>query len=203
MKILARRQAVKELQKIIGQDLRAMADKYNVTVFKDGKLNKGWAGHTLEHYLKLGLNSKQAPNGEFWELKVVPLKRQGDSYVPKETMAITMINAEDVSKRGFKSSHLFNKLKSLIICGRLFEGKDEKHSTLLSVGTFDLVDRKTQEQVRKDYELVQKTIQTKGFHALTGKMGILVQPRTKGMGYGSTTRAFYARTGFVKTILNL
>lgn len=203
MKLITRKQAVVELQKIIGKDLRQMADKYGVTVFKNGKFNKGWAGHTLEHYLGLGLSSKQAPNGEFWELKAVPLRKHGNSYVPKETMAITMINAKDVLERDFEHSHLLNKLRSLVICGRLFEGRDEKHSTLISVGTFDLADKEVREQIKKDYELVRKVIKTKGFQELTGGMGVLVQPRTKGMGHGSTTRAFYARTGFVKEILNL
>lgn len=203
MKLITRGQAVIELRGIIGKDLRQMAGKYRVTVFKNGKLNKGWAGHTLEHYLGLGLNSKQAPNGEFWELKVVPLHKRGNTYAPKETMAITMINAKDVAERDFEHSHLLNKLQSLIICGRLFEGRNEKHSILISVGTFDLVDKKVREQVENDYELVRDAIRTKGFQALTGKMGVLVQPRTKGIGHGSTTRAFYARTSFVKTILDL
>lgn len=201
MKIITRRQAVAELKKIIGKDLRPMADKYRVTVFKDGKLNKGWAGHTLEHYLGLGLSSKQAPNGEFWELKVVPLKKRSDQYAPKETMAITMINSEDILRKDFERSHLLNKLRSLIICGRSFEGKDEKYSTLISVGTFDLADKTIRDQMKADYDLVRQTISRKGFQALTGKMGILVQPRTKGAGHGSTTRAFYARKNFVKTIL--
>jgi len=203
MKIITRKQAVTELQKIIGKDLRRMADEYGVTVFKNGKLNKGWAGHTLEHYLGLGLSSKQAPNGEFWELKAVPLHKKNKAYAPKETMAITMINAKDIAERDFENSHLLNKLRSLIICGRLFEGKDEKHSTLVSVGTFDLIDKETLKQVKKDYDLTRETILQKGFSELTGEIGILVQPRTKGMGHGSTTRAFYARTGFVKKILGL
>lgn len=114
-----------------------------------------------------------------------------------------MINAKDVLSKDFTHSHLFHKLRSLIICGRLFESKEEKRSILLSVGTFDLADKKIKEQVKKDYDLVRKTIKLQGFNALTGKMGVLVQPRTKGAGHGSTTRAFYARTGFVKQILNL
>jgi len=203
MQIITREQAVAKLRKIIGKDLRKMADEYGVTVFKNGKLNKGWAGQVLECYLELGLNSKQAPNGKFWELKLVPLKKTNNKYIPKETMAITMINAEDVAEKHFEQSHLFSKLKSLIICGRLFENKKETHSTLISVGTFDLVDKKTWEQVKKDYDLVRYAIINKGFHTLNGKMGVLVQPRTKGIGHGSTTRAFYARIGFVKKILNL
>ena len=114
-----------------------------------------------------------------------------------------MINADNVAKTDFEQSHLINKLQSLIICGRLFEGKAEKHSPLVNVGTFDLVDEKIKKQVKEDYELVRRVITTKGFQDLTGKMGVLVQPRTKGMGHGSTTRAFYARKNFVKVILDL
>ena len=66
----------------------------------------------------------------------------------------------------------------------------------------DLVDEQVREEVKKDYELVRQTVRASGFQALTGKMGILVQPRTKGLGHGSTTRAFYARTGFLQEILN-
>ncbi len=203
MEIISRKQAVGQLQKLIGKDLRKLADKYKVTVFKNGRLNKGWAGHTLERYLGLDLSSKQAPNSEFWELKVVPLKRQGNSYIPKETMAITMINAKDVATTDFENSHLLKKLQSLIICGREFESKEERYSILISVGTFDLVDRRIKEQVRRDYELVQNTIREEGFNYLTGKIGVLVQPRTKGPGHGSISRAFYARAGFVQKILSL
>lgn len=203
MKIVTRKEAVLELKKIVGHDLREMANKYKVTVFKNGKLNKGWTGHTLEHYLGLGLNSKQAPNSQYWELKVVPLIKRGESYVPKETMAITMINANNIKETNFEKSHLFHKLRSLIICGRLFEGREENHSTLISVGTFDLIDETVKNQVKEDYQLTRRVILVKGFNALSGRMGVLIQPRTKGAGHGSTSRAFYARIPFVKKILNL
>lgn len=206
MKIISRNDAVKSLQQYIGKDLRKLADKYGVTVFKNGKPNKGWAGHVLEHCLGLGLNSAQAPNGKFWELKSVPLKRKGSTFETKETMAITMIEPSNIFNTDFKHSHLLNKLKSIIICGRLFLNKKETSSPLVSVGTFDLaekLDKELYSQVEADYKLVRETIKSKGFGSLTGKMGVLVQPRTKGPGHGSTSRAFYARKVFVKRILGL
>jgi len=203
MFILKRKEAAEKLKNLIGKDLRKLADEYNVTVFKNGKLNKGWAGHVLEKYLGLGLSSLQAPNGQSWELKIVPLVKKDGMYFPKETMAITMINAKNVAETDFEQSHLLKKLESLIICGREFESKKEERSNLISVGTFDLLDKKTKERVRKDYELVQNTIKKKGFNELTGAIGILVQPRTKGPGHGSISRAFYARTGFVKVLLGI
>jgi hypothetical protein len=51
--------------------------------------------------------------------------------------------------------------------------------------------------------LVRKTIIDKGFDALSGKMGKFVQPRTKGAGHGSTSRAFYARVPFLKKVILL
>ena len=32
-------------------------------------------------------------------------------------------------------------------------------------------------------------------------MGVYIQPRTKGAGHGSTSRAFYMRTGLIKEII--
>ncbi len=195
------------LQKYIGQDLRPLADKFKITVFKKGKPNKGWAGHVLETCLGLGINSIQAPNGESWELKSTPLRKKGEDYIPKETIAITMIGPENVVNTPFEKSHLWYKLRSIIICGRLFIDKQESSSILISVGTFDIAEKLEEgslyNQVKADYELVQKSIKESGFESLTGKMGVLIQPRTKGVGHGSTSRAFYARKEFVKIILGL
>ncbi|OGC76115.1 MAG: hypothetical protein A2145_04355 [candidate division Zixibacteria bacterium RBG_16_40_9] len=118
-------------------------------------------------------------------------------------MAITMINPKDVMAKKFEESHLFLKLRSLIICGRMFESKAEEHSILHSVGTFDLIDEKMKEQVRSDYELVRANIKNRGFKVLTGKMGVYVQPRTKGPGHGSISRAFYAKRKFLAIILGI
>jgi hypothetical protein len=71
------------------------------------------------------------------------------------------------------------------------------------VGKFDLGNQDLYEQVKADYDLVRNTIRAEGFSALTGAMGVYVQPRTKGAGHGSISRAFYARPIFIKKILNL
>jgi len=121
----------------------------------------------------------------------------------KETMAITMIDPVNVLAKPFEESHLLAKLRKTIVCARLFEGRQELRSCLVKVATFDLGNEEIYEQIKADYELVRKTIKTKGFEALTGKMGVLVQPRTKGAGHGSTSRAFYARKVLVSKILGM
>jgi len=201
---MERREAINKLKELEGHDLRNLADRYDVTVWKSGKLNKGWAGHVIERYLGLPLNSAQSPNFGSWELKIVPLKRlRTDAIVVKETMAITMIDPVNVLQKDFEESHLLTKLRKIVVCARMFESKEENSSLLVRVSIFDLDNPAVYQQVKDDYDIVRETIRDKGFQALTGKMGILVQPRTKGPGHGSTSRAFYARKGFVTKILNL
>lgn len=201
---MERSEALQRLKQIVGADLRPMADRYDVTVWRDGKKNKGWAGHTIEHYLDLPCNSSQSPNFGSWELKVVPLKRRKDGTLGvKETMAITMIDPWEVERTPFEDSHLFRKLTKQIVVSRIFESQLDASSVVFAVAQFDLDDPAIYQQVCEDYQAVQECIRCHGFHALTGKLGVLVQPRTKGAGHGSTSRAFYARTQFVSHILKM
>jgi len=208
MAVLTREDAIIKLEELVSQDLRPLAPRFGVTVFTDetrhtGR-NKGWAGQVLERYLGIGVSNVQAPNGGSWELKMVSLKKlKNDKIVPKETMQITMINPEQVKNTPFEESHLLAKLKEMIICARLYNDINETTSTLVSVGKFDLCDSTLYRQVKEDYDLVKNELNTHGFSALTGRMGVYIQPRTKGSGHGSVSRAFYARSIFIKKILNL
>jgi DNA mismatch repair protein MutH len=199
---LERLEAIEKLRTLVGTDLRPLAHVHQITVWKEGKKNKGWAGHTLERFLGLPINSAQSPNFGSWELKQVQLvaKRDGMLRV-KETMAITMIDPVNVAAKAFEESHLLAKLRKIVVVARIFDCQEETCSFLHSVAEFDLGDTEVYQQVKADYDLVRQTIIEKGFSALSGSMGILVQPRTKGPGHGSVSRAFYARTSFVARIL--
>ncbi|MCX5810828.1 MAG: MvaI/BcnI family restriction endonuclease [Proteobacteria bacterium] len=193
-----------KISEIMGQDLRVLADRYNVTVFRDGRKNKGWSGHVIERYLGLPINSAQSPNFGSWELKVISLKRlRNGKLTVKETMAITMIDPYNVSATEFINSHLKAKLQKQLVVARIWENQQETNSILYGVYDFDLTNETVARQVESDYNLVRETIINRGFGHLTGKMGVFIQPRTKGPGHGSTSRAFYARTGFLKKIIGI
>jgi DNA mismatch repair protein MutH len=201
---MERVEALTHIRKLTGTDLRLLADEYNITVWKGGKKNKGWAGHVLERYLGLPLNSSRSPNFGSWELKVVPLKRgRGGILRVKETMAITMLDPVEVLAKEFEESHLFTKLCKQIVVSRIFEDIKETSSLLHAAAEFDLDNGHIYAQVKADYEAIRTALRSSGFSSLTGKMGVLIQPRTKGAGHGSTSRAFYARTIFVAHILNI
>jgi DNA mismatch repair protein MutH len=212
---MERDEALARLNKLKGKDLRALADRVGITVWTPSvavtevvgpncRLNKGWAGQAIERYLELPLNSSRSPNGGSWELKLVPLKRRRDgSLQVKETMAITMLDPVEVLAKPFKESHLYAKLKRTLVAARIYENSSETTSLLYSVAAFDLGDAIIFEKVSADYEEVRRAIRAGGVDSLSGKMGELVQPRTKGPGHGSVSRAFYARTKFVGHIIGL
>lgn len=201
---MERLEAIARLTKLKYTDLVALAGQYEVTIWKGDKKNKGWAGHTLERYLGLPINSAQSPNFGSWELKVVPLKILKNGRIAvKETMAITMIDPHNVARTPFAESHLLAKLQKAVICARLFESVRENRSILLQISAFDLSEATVYQQVKNDYETIRECILSNGFDCLESKMGVLVQARTKGAGHGSRSRAFYARTRFVTEMLRL
>lgn len=201
---IERREGLARIRLLSGKDLRPLADQFGITVWKDKRKNKGWAGQVIEHYLGLPQNSLQAPDFGTWELKVVPLRRAADGTVKvKESMAITMIEPAEVLASEFRDSHLYDKLRSVIVVARIFENVEETSSVLHSAAEFDLDTPTIYKQVEQDYEAIRDVIRKTGIESLTGDTGKYVQARTKGRGHGSTSRAFYARPLFVAHILNL
>jgi len=196
---MERKEAIERLKKLVGKELHELAHEYNVTIYRNGRVNKGWAGHVFERHLELPLNSAQSPNFGSWELKSIPLKyKKNGKLTFKETMAITMIDPVIVYQKEFRDSHLLAKLRKAVVIARTVGNSIDEPSYIHSVVEFDL-QGELYNAVKADYDLVRQTLfdTQKGFDSLTGKMGLYIQPRTKGAGHGTTSRAFYARTRFL------
>ena len=187
------------------EDLHALAREFEVTERSpSGSVNKG-AGHVCERFLGLPINSAQSPNFGSWELKSIPLKTTASGKLAfKETMAITMIDPYHVAKTSFADSHLLTKLKKAVIVARIVGNSYADPTYVHSVTQIELTGE-LYRAVEADYELVRECLNDskKGFPALTGKMGVYVQPRTKGAGHESVSRAFYARPLFLQQFIML
>ena len=204
MKIVTRATAIKNLEKYIGQDLAKLAKKFNITTYKNGKQNKGWKGLVLERLAGLDTNVSKAPNGLFYELKSVSFYNVKGKLEPKETMAITMINPQELKENDFFQSHCWSKLKSMIFCAVMWHGKNSQKAELLAVGSLDfLKEDDLIKEIKADYDFIRNKLIKQGFEKLTGKDGKWIQARTKGAGHGSTSRAFYARKALVKRIFEM
>jgi len=212
MKIVTRATAIKNLKKYIGQDLRVLALKYGITTFETGKQNKGWKGLVLERLAGLENNVSKAPNGLSYELKSVSFHEVKGELVPKETMAITMINPKELKEHDFFKSHCWAKLKSIVFCAVMWHGQNATKAELLEVESLDfLEDDNLIKEIKADYDFIRNKLIKEGFDNLTGKDGKWIQARTKGIGginprtgeRRPITRAFYARTGLVKKIFEI
>lgn len=212
MKIVTRATAIKNLKKYIGQDLRKLALKYGVTTYETGKQNKGWKGLVSERLAGLQTNVSKAPNGLTYELKSVAFRKVKGELVPKETMAITMINPEELKAHSFFESHCWAKLKTIVFCAVMWHGKNSEKAELLKVTSLDFAeDDELIKEIKADYDFIRAKLIKQGFSALTGKDGKWIQARTKGIGGVNPrtgerrpiTRAFYARTKLVKKIFEI
>ena len=212
MKIVTRAIAIKNLKKYIGKDLRVLALKHSITSYETGKQNKGWKGLVLERLAGLETNVSKAPNGLTYELKSVSFHNKNKMLVPKETMAITMINPKELKEHSFFKSHVWAKLKTIIFCAVMWHGKNSEKAELVKVASLDFAeDDELIKEIKADYDFIRAKLIKQGFGALTGKDGKWIQARTKGTGginprtgeRRPITRAFYARTGLVKKIFEI
>ncbi|OQY66125.1 hypothetical protein B6D29_03075 [Microgenomates bacterium UTCPR1] len=209
MKIVTRATAIKNLKKYIGQDLRKLAKDLGITTYETGKQNKGWKGLVLERLAGLQTNVSKAPNGLSYELKSVAFHYVKNELVPKETMAIAMINPEELKAHSFFESHCWAKLKAIVFCAVKWNGKNSESAELIKVASLDFAeDDELIKEIKADYDFIREKLIKHGFESLTGKDGKWIQARTKGIGginprtgkRRPITRAFYARTSLVKKI---
>ncbi len=192
---MEREEAISQLKQLSGKDLHEVGRIHGIFATVNGKQNKGWAGHVCERHLNLPLNSSRSPNFGSWELKTISLKYlKNGELVFKETMAICMIDRVDVAKKTFYESHLLLKLSKMVVVARTVGEHYTEPTFVYKIADF-VLNEELYEEIEKDYDEVRRVIcdPKQGFNCLTGKMGTWVQPRTKGQGHGSTSRAFYAR----------
>lgn len=212
MRIVTRATAIKNLKQYIGKDLANLAPQFGIQPFKNGKQNKGWKGLVLERLAGLETNVSKAPNGLTYELKSVAFHEVKGELVPKETMAITMINPEELKDHSFFESHVWSKLKTVIFCAVEWKGQNARNAKLLSVASLDFAeDDELIKEIKTDYDFIREKLINHGFNSLTGKDGEWIQARTKGTGginprtgeRRPITRAFYARKGLVRKIFEI
>src|SRR3989344_2776627 len=168
MKIITRAVAINNLKKYVGQDLRVLALANGITTYETGKQNKGWKGLVLERLAGLETNVSKAPNGLTYELKSVAFHHVKDKLVPKETMAITMINPEELKTHSFFESHCWAKLKTIVFCAVEWNGTNSEEAKLLKVASLDFAeDDELIKEIKADYDFIRNKLVKQGFEALT------------------------------------
>lgn len=158
--------------------------------------NKGRPGSYLEHLTGIPTSSEclDCVDGE---VKVFPItKLKSGKTVPKETIAVTMINRADLLRDDFPSSKLHKKLSNILYIPYFREGDiiTYMNPTLISLAAFP----QAYAQIQKDYEDIRNADES------CSSIGIYVQSRTKGPGGDAPkTRAFYLKKQFMLDLVQM
>ncbi|MDX1918641.1 MAG: MutH/Sau3AI family endonuclease [Candidatus Caenarcaniphilales bacterium] len=204
--------AFKLKEKVLNKNLVDIAHNLGVTIFSEGRLNKGWIGQTLDKLIEVDKVNGCFPDGEDFELKSVKVVFQNDEWIPKETMAITMFNPNKILTEEFQTSALWKKLERLIIVGSYYQSVTPMAAYIKFIRPIDVNDPALVNQI-KDYweEIKSLTIEGKiSSYSSKGTSRGFIQLRTKGSGQSESlcpvtgakfkTRAYYATKPFLKYV---
>lgn len=197
-----------------GRNLYDLAASHGITVRKDGKLNKGWAGQTVEKVARLDGGNRKHRDGVDFELKSTSLLPSPDgSWRPKETIKVTMLNPEALLMEPFEESALWDKLRRLVLVGLHHES--DALCRVVRVSAFDADDPDLVRGIRGYWEEIRRIL-SEGEIATYDSLGTSdgwLQLRPTGTGrtvsvcpvtgekFGSL--AFYATKPLVARVLGL
>ena len=167
--------------------------------------NKGKIGHWIEDIIgvKHSSNCLDCDDGE---VKSFPVKRlvkrlvkvlHNNTIVAKQTIAITMINSDDLLRDDFESSKVYQKMKKCLFIPYLREDNMVKIMPPILL-EHDDESKEVYDILNKDYDLIRENfMQTNQFFSSNGTY---MQTRTKGQ-KNTKTRAFYLRFDFIRKFL--
>jgi DNA mismatch repair protein MutH len=159
--------------------------------------NKGVAGFLVETLAGIPQTSNclDCIDGE---VKCFPLKRlKSGALVPKETVAVTMIQPTGLATTPFTESNAYKKLANCLYIPYLRTGDNIQlfKPAILTVMPSLFA------SLKADYDAIVSAYVATGTLSGTTGLGTYLQNRTKGAGHGTTSRAFYLRTGFLKEVV--
>jgi len=163
-----------------------------LTEFCKRNVNKGLSGLIIEQLSGLDNSSKNV-DCEDGDLKTFKVDLTlNNTLKTKETIAISMINREEIIKNSFFESKYWKKISRVLFLPNYTEKSGFISVGLPVIADFTLdINKVFREQLELDYNEVRDIfIQGGQITDLTGSMGILMQPRTKGSA-NSISRAFY------------
>ena len=163
-------------------------------------INKGVAGFLVETLAGIPQTSN-CLDCEDGEVKCFPLKRlKNGTLVPKETIAVTMIQQAALPMIPWAASNAYKKMANCLYIP--YEREDATTIRLFTPHIFPIVEgTPVYAQLAADYEAIVDVYKTTGSLASSSNLGKYLQNRTKGAGHGSTSRAFYLRPAFIKEFI--
>lgn len=177
-----------------------------INIYVNGKLNKGWKGHVIEHMLNLPKNSNKGSDYNDLEIKTVPVVIKQGNLSVKETTCLSVIDINNLLKQPFENSDLYKKINKTLFV--LIDTSDENYPKIHSTLYIDF-NKQTEliKVMKEDYEnLVCHVLDnidndySLDYH-FSGKLGQVIQPRPKTGKKGDYIWAFYLKKNVLESFL--
>ena len=164
--------------------------------------NKGLPGQFLEDLLGIPHTSNCLDCSD-GELKLFPVKKlkKNSTLVPKESIAVTMLSTDELRTCDFQSSKCCKKMSKMLLVPYYRNGDTIRFMNPKIIDRENTAFTELYSFLEADYNEIRKIYIEMG--TLQSETGMLLQNRTKGVGHGSTSRAFYLRPEFMKRYVPL
>lgn len=170
--------------------------------------NKGKPGNYLEELTGIPTSSAclDCTDGE---VKVFPVKKpltgkNKGKYVPKETIAVTMINKETLKTDTFIESRCFKKMANILYIPYYRDGDNITYMKPTIINLNASTNTALKQQLTDDYDTIRKFIIDNDTLDGSSRLGKYLQNRTKGAGKDAPkTRAFYLRPAFITEFIDI
>ncbi len=205
---------LKRAERLAGQSLQQLADRYRLPLPVDNKKAKGWIGQLLEHCLGATAGSLAEPDFPQLgiELKTLPVNAKG---VPQESTYISVVPLLELHQMTWRSSNVYKKLAKVLWVP--IQSDPALAFAARKIGTPLLWSPTTEQEqaLQADWEELSELICLGQLEAITAHHGRYLQIRPKGANAKSLCwaigpdgekiqtlpRGFYLRASFTAQLL--
>lgn len=161
------------------------AQRNKITIYKNGKMDKGWKGNAIEHLLNIPKNSNRGSDYGFLEVKTVPVyfSSSGELKI-KETTCLNIISPDEVLNSSFEQSSLYKKIQKTVFI--FISVQDENFPYVLFYRFIDMEQiTELKNKFEEDYNVLAEHIACNIADGLpmdthfNGRLGQYLQPRPK------------------------
>ena len=168
------REAEIKLQTLEGKNLKDIASNFSLSLYTSkGTVKKDWIEDAVETYIAGGKLNKTNKSFEDTELRLVQLSlnSKNKSLSVKTFMPLAVITEEEVLKKTFKKSDLYQKINSMLIGLYVQDSKNKATAVFLGSRTFRLTG-KLLKIIKDDYNLLRKFVKNEGLEKVSNKPNI-------------------------------
>ena len=199
---------------IAGLTLAQLAHKFNVTMPKDLKREKGWVGQLIEYILGADAGSKPVPDFQHLgiELKTLPISSSGE---PLETTFVCVAPLTGITGEHWHNSHFRNKIRKVLWVPILAERQIPLTNRIVGTPFLWQLQAEQERLLQQDWEELMDLIVLGDVHRITAKTGQYLQLRpkaanakvmtqafdTKGQPIMAKPKGFYLKKDFTRLIL--